>query len=594
MRYENFMKSEVTCIKELADIIKNTMENNEQILLYTLLKQKKIDIAPDIKDDDYFNIFSSEQISKDYDLSYEEIIDGIVEGGGDGGIDSIYTLINGELLQEDSNFVTLKKDITIDVILIQSKNTKGFSEDVLNKFNSSAIDLLNLSIPLNSVKSVYKEKLRTKIELFRDCYLQHISKFPKLYLKYYYAAIGIEVHPNVSRKVATLESSIKSLFSDSIFSFEFITASNLLTLARKEPTKTKNLILDENPISTKDGGYIALINLKSYYDFIVDDNKKLVKYFFDANVRDYQGSTEINTEIKETLLNKGEEDFWWLNNGITITSNKATYSGKTLMIEEPQIVNGLQSSFEIYNYFHTNNPTIEERKILVRVIAPQNENSRIKVIKSTNSQTTIPLASLRATDEIHRDIEDYFLNRGYYYDRRKNYHKNNGRPIEKIISIQYLAQIITAIILQKPDYSRARPTTLIKDDEEYKKIFSTSYPLEIYLTSTKLLKNIERLMKEVSLALTTAQIGDIKYHVLLYATIIKANKTNYKARDIESYKLDELDDTQLTTFINAVYTIYYTLGGTNKIAKGTDFVIKIISLATQEIDRKKTIENGTE
>jgi hypothetical protein len=569
------------------------MANNEQILLETLLLQKKNEVAPDTKADEYFNIFSTEQILKDYDLSYEEIIDGIVEGGGDGGIDSIYTFINGELLQEDSNLITLKKDITIDVFLIQSKNTNGFSEDALDKFNSSAIDLLNLSATLKSVKTVYKEKLRTKIKLFRDCYLQHISKFPKLNIKYYYAATGTEVHPNVSRKTETLESTIKSLFSDSIFSFEFITAANLLSLARKEPTKTKNLTLDENPISTKDGGYIALVNLKSYFDFIVDDNKKLVKYFFDANVRDYQGSTAINTEIKETLLNKGEEDFWWLNNGITITSSKATYSGKTLIIEEPQIVNGLQSSFEIYNYFHINNPTTEERKILVRVIAPQNENSRIKVIKSTNSQTTIPLASLRATDEIHRDIEDYFSSRGYYYDRRKNYHKNNGRPIEKIISIQYLAQIITAIILQKPDFSRARPTTLIKDDDEYKKIFSTSYPLEIYLSSTKLLKSIERLMKEESLALTTAQIGDIKYHVLLYATIIKAEKTNYKARDIEGYKLDELDDTQLTTFINAVKTIYDTLGGTNKIAKGTDFVTNIISSATQEIDSKKAIDNGT-
>ena len=57
--------------------------------------------------------------------------------------------------------------------------------------------------------------------------------------------------------------------------------------------------------------------------------------------------------------------------------------------------------------------------MLLRVIVPENEETRDKIIRATNSQTPIPKSSLRATDNVHRNIEDYFKPRGLYYDRRK-------------------------------------------------------------------------------------------------------------------------------------------------------------------------------
>lgn len=63
--------------------------------------------------------------------------------------------------------------------------------------------------------------------------------------------MGIEVHPNVDRKVELLRNSIYSLFSDAKFRFEFVTAEKLLQLSRKEQTRTKELTLTDNPISTQ-------------------------------------------------------------------------------------------------------------------------------------------------------------------------------------------------------------------------------------------------------------------------------------------------------------------------------------------------------
>ena len=97
-------------------------------------------------------------------------------------------------------------------------------------------------------------------------------------------------------------------------------------------------------------------------------------------------------------------------------------------MEDPQIVNGLQTSTEIYNYCKESDETNDERKILVRVMVPTEDESRDRIIKATNSQTVVLLSSLRATDKIHRDIEEYLRPRGLFYDRRKNYYRNEGKP----------------------------------------------------------------------------------------------------------------------------------------------------------------------
>ena len=57
------------------------------------------------------------------------------------------------------------------------------------------------------------------------------------------------------------------------------------------------------------------------------------------------GINTVNGDILDTLNNRKEnEDFWWLNNGITILCSSAIAIGKSITIENVQIVNGLQTS----------------------------------------------------------------------------------------------------------------------------------------------------------------------------------------------------------------------------------------------------------
>ena len=131
------------------------------------------------------------------------------------------------------------------------------------------------------------------------------------------------------------------MFSDAEVTFEFIGARRLVEMYRRQAASSFTIKLAENPISTGKSGFICLVRLRDFNRFISDGDGKLRRNIFDANVRDYQGTTEVNDEIQATLQHPSGEDFWWLNNGISVLAKRATLSSKTLTVEEPQVVNGL-------------------------------------------------------------------------------------------------------------------------------------------------------------------------------------------------------------------------------------------------------------
>jgi len=552
------------------------MATNDRIILDQVLEQKRQEIASSLDPARFFEFFCAEQVLKDYDLSYDEIESGMVRGGGDGGVDSFYVLVNGELLQEDSDFSDLKKNIRIDVFIIQSKTTDGFSEAAIDRFVSTTQDLFDLSKQLEKLSSVYNEALRLSAGRFRSTYQSLASRFPRLRLAYYYATKGDEPHPNVQRKVSRLKEVIRQHFSAAECSFDFLGAGRLLDLARRAPTTTYQLKLSENPISSTGAvAFVCLVSLKDFHRFITDAEGRLVRQIFESNVRDYQRKTEVNEEIQNSLQHPVSEDFWWLNNGITVLASKATQSGKTIAIENPELVNGLQTATEIFNYYAACNTSSENRNLLVRVIVPKEPESRERIIKATNSQTPIPAASLRATDRIHRDIEEYLRAYGLYYDRRKNFYKNEGKPINRIISIPQMAQAVMAIMLKRPNTARARPSSLIKRDDEYKKLFTREHPIETYRVCVQIVRQAEAFLDSLPIALAAADKNNLKFYVAMAAAHEAVGKYDPTAKDLATLAGNTLDDNILSTAFNLVSAEYEQLGKTDQVAKGADFVARV-------------------
>ena len=72
--------------------------NNNVIVLNSILAQKREDAETALSESNYFEVFSFEQALKNYELSYDELLSGTVDGGDDGGIDGFFLFLNKDVL----------------------------------------------------------------------------------------------------------------------------------------------------------------------------------------------------------------------------------------------------------------------------------------------------------------------------------------------------------------------------------------------------------------------------------------------------------------------------------------------------------------
>jgi len=521
--------------------------SNQSIILKALIEKELTTVATGLTLPDYFEIFSAEQILKDYDLPYDSLENGITDGGNDGAIDSIFCFIDGEEMSEDPDYSNVRKNFLLEIYFIQSKSSGGFGETALRNMRDTVVTLLDLSKGKLELEKLYNEKVIERIEPARNTIKEAADKFPSVSVKCIQCCLEANDEPSAQTKAEAtkLEQEIKQKLSSVNASVDFVGSEKLLTLKRKTPVKTLQLKVTESPISTASPSvknsataYLCLVNLLDYYDFITAGTNDIQKYIFESNVRDYQGKVTVNEQIRDTLVATPLEDFWWLNNGVTILAGKASLTGKVFTLEDPEVVNGLQTSNEIFNRYKSGKPSGESRTLLVRLIVTESSPTRDKIIRATNSQTSIPPASLRATDEIHRNIEDHFKNFGLFYDRRKNFYKNQGKAIATIVSISSLAQSLMTVLLSRPDSARSRPASLISNEATYKNLFDPNTPIECYLNSAKLLKMIEEQLRKVTA--TSAEKGEIKF----YALYVFAHRICKKIPDIKTIATVAIDKTQ--------------------------------------------------
>ena len=557
--------------------------SNDPVILAEVLTQTKADVAPGLDPSEYFEFFSAEQILKDYDLSYDEIESGQFGGQYDGGVDSMYVFVNGELVQEDPDYSNLKKNVDLEVILVQAKSGGGFAETPIERFITASDDIFDLHKSVEDFRSVYNDAFVETIDRFRKTYKQLAARFPSLRITFCYTSKGaIRPGTNVTRKAEKLKEAVLSRFPSAIVDVEFLGASELLALARRAPKTTYSLTMAEQPISSEgEVGFVCLVRLRDFYDFITDDEEKVIRHIFEANVRDYQGPTQVNDEIQESLKQKDSEDFWWLNNGITIVASRASQSAKTLTIEDPQIVNGLQTSTEIHKYFSQYKTEGDQRNVLVRVIVPSHADSRDRIIKATNSQTAVPPASLRATGKIHRDIEEYLYPRGLYYDRRKNFYKNEGKPRDRIIGIPQLAQATMAIVLARPDNARARPSSLLKRDDDYEQVYNLTYPIALYHLTAETIKRVEAYLRSGAAGLESKDRNNLRFYVAMYVVYRLSGKWRPSAAEIAGLDPEQVTDDRIRDALEAVKTLYEKLGGTDRVAKGTELLKEVRQLISK-------------
>ena len=555
----------------------NSLTNN-QILIRECIKQGFEDSSGYANLSAFFEHFAISELLKDYNITDDEIDNGNVGGGNDGGCDGIYLFLNDELISIDQiETLSAPKGSTLNLCIIQAKNELGFKEDAIMKWKTVSENLMNMSSSLSDYSTRYNEQIIEAFAMFRDAVTKLIRSQIKLSIHYYYVTLGTEVHPNTQQQAKELKEIVKRNYPTAVVDVSFIGADSLMEMYNTDSEVRIELRLAEQPISSSSKDFVALVNLATYYRFITDESSNLRKSFFDANVRDYQGKNSVNTSIADTLEHSSNEDFWWLNNGVTILASEITLvTNKSLQIVNPEIVNGLQTSREIFNYYSDNPAAVnnEKRNILVRIIKPENEETRDIIIFATNNQTNIPKSSLRVTDPIHLQIEMYFKSRGLYYDRRKNYYKNQNKKASDIIGVSFLAQCLISIVLRKPDFARARPSTLLTNEDTYRRLYEENKDLEVFYKAARIGQMVKNSLKVIT-DLSTAERSDVLFYLVYAVVANRLKKRNISFCDIKAFDIDALTQEDINHVKDLVYQRYKELGGNGRVAKSSNFVNEV-------------------
>lgn len=216
------------------------------------------------------------------------------------------------------------------------------------------------------------------------------------------------------------------------------------------------------------------------------------------------------------------------------------------------------------------------------MIINNNKETIDNIIASTNSQNPVSATLLRATESTQRNLEIFFYNKGYFYDRRKNYYKNQGKPSSKIFSIQYTAQAIRAIVFNDPHSARAKPTSLLKDDKTYNQIFDPLKNYEGYLNCCLINKKSNDYWLNISDPTKKGMTANFKLHLAWISSKVTLSKNNMTFDELATFNLAAFDqfkfDESLDFLIKTINEFQNTNTSANLInmAKSGDFTKYII------------------
>lgn len=548
--------------------------SSTQTLLREIIEE---DCPKNIKKDNFFETFAISQVLKNFKLTNDDIDYGHVGGAHDGGCDGLYLFLNDSLLYLDQlDNLQVPKKPSLTLYIIQAKNELGFKEQVFSNWKTVSSNLMTLS-PFQDYSGRYNEQIIDTFKMLNEVIQKLKREELNLSIEYCYISMAEgNINPNVQAQADELKKIVRDRYPSAETHVSFIGADQLWEIYHASPETRTTLEFVTTP-SYIDSNCAGLVNLAKYYRFITGESSGLQKNFFEANVRDYQGNNVVNSGIAKTLEDSNTgEDFWWVNNGVTIVTSGITPLRPDLyQLVDPEIVNGLQTSREIFNFYsqHPDALKKEKRNLLVRVINPNNEESRNKIILATNKQTNIPNSYLRATDPIHLKIEQYFHNKGLCYDRRKNYYKNLKADPSAIVTVPFLAQCLISLLLRQPDFARARPSTLLDKEEIYQKLYNEKTPLEVFYKAAYIGKRIKNHLR------ATAYPSTIQ-NDLLFCTLHAVVANHIKKRDIsinDLINLDTLEDNEIEQIEELVYKQYKALGSSSTIAKSSTFIDKVES-----------------
>ena len=286
-----------------------------------------------------------------------------------------------------------------------------------------------------------------------------------------------------------------------------------------------------------DNSSVILCNANVIVDLLSTNDGLLRRGLFEDNVRDYQGETVINSEIRETLQENAQR-FVLLNNGITIVCDEVQEGNRKISITNPQIVNGCQTCNVLFQC-HKDRINIDRAYVIVKVIGSADDEIVNSIVKGTNRQNIVYEEAFEITKEFHKLLESFFAVmvvgnfEKVFYERRSKQFDNNPliKPYQRV-SFRILIQSFVSLFLYKVEEGHRHESKLLHDYGN--RIFVENQSFYPYYVSSFIYTQIERLFRSGKI---DKSLYTYKMHIMLLVKELQMGRSaniNLK-KDTEKY-----------------------------------------------------------
>ena len=429
-----------------------------------------------------------------YGIEFDDLVDGIMGEGGDEGIDHCYIFCNGVLVKDENH--PINKESHIKVKFFQTKKENGFSANGFKNLKEGIEEIFNLELDLDKLQKIgANQDIIDTADLIRKIFRKSSRERAKFTCEVYYVTAAPEI--NIPEKITHLQEELGKNQLSIPFEFEYWGAQKLLDLTERIDESIE-LKFTSQPLEIKErgidiSGFTGFISGNDLISALKDENHEFKSHLTEGNVRFFLGEDKkINNSIIESAKDSEKaQNFWAMNNGLTIIGDSIEPLGNNeYSIINPQIVNGCQTVHCLY-YAQTEIESLPDAlKVFVKLVNTENLEVQTDIISATNSQNPVKSASLKANDNIQRNIEKYLKEVGIYYERRENYYKRQGYTGNKVIGLLKMAQIIHTVVNKESVVAINDTSTLFESQGKYNSIFHDGADYDIYKFASVLYQKI--------------------------------------------------------------------------------------------------------
>ena len=207
----------------------------------------------------------------------------------------------------------------------------------------------------------------------------------------------------------------------------------------------------------------------------------------ERNIRRYLGrnANRVNNAIHDTLVSPDKQkDFYFFNNGITMTCTKMRHNALQggdyqLKLENIQVINGGQTCKTIQQTLNETDDlsAFNEVYVLLRLYELESDDDQLikEITFATNSQNPVDLRDLRSNDSLQIQLETGINALGYNYRR----YREDAAGGSHVISSATTAEAVMAIWRKCPHQSKFRRRELF--GVLYDKVFTDLNPAQAIL-----------------------------------------------------------------------------------------------------------------